>query len=104
MDIRALMKQAQQMQQRMAEVQEELARRTVTAEVAGGQVHVEMNGRHEIVALTIQPSAVDPDDVEFLQDLVTAAVNEASRKVDAMVQQEMGQLTGGLNLPGMPGL
>ena len=104
MDIRALMKQAQQMQQRVAEVQEELARRTVTAEVAGGQVRVEMNGKHEVVALTIQPAAVDPDDVEFLQDLVTAAVNEAVRKVEAMVQEEMGQLTGGLNLPGIPGL
>ncbi len=104
MDIRALMKQAQEMQKRMAAVQEELARKTVDAEVAGGQVRVTMNGKHELVSLEIQPAAVDPDDVEFLQDLIVAAINEATRKVDELVQQEMGAVTGGLGLPGIPGL
>jgi DNA-binding YbaB/EbfC family protein len=106
MDLGKLMKQAQQMQKKMAEMQEELAQKEVTTTVAGGQVTVVMNGRHELKSLEIKPEAIDPDDVEFLQDLVLSAVNEASRKVDEMVQQEMGSLTGGLNIPGLnlPGL
>ncbi len=104
MDIRALMKQAQQMQKQMAETQEQLATKEVTAEVAGGQVSATMNGQHKLTALTIRPDAVDPDDVEFLQDLVLSAVNEAARKVDEMVEQEMGSVAGGMKLPGMPGL
>ena len=101
MDMRALMKQAQEMQAKMARVQEDLAAKTVTAEVAGGQVTVVMNGKHAVVRLEIQPAVVDPADVEFLQDLIVSALNEAVRKTDAMVQQEMSQVTGGLNLPGM---
>ena len=101
MDMRALMKQAQQMQAKMARVQEDLAAKTVTAEVAGGQVKVVMNGKHAVVRLEIQPAVVDPADVEFLQDLIVSALNEAVRKTDTMVQQEMSQVTGGLNLPGM---
>ncbi len=106
MDIRQIMKQAQQMQERMAALQKELHGREVTVAVAGGQVTVVMNGRHELCGLTINPTAVDPRDVEFLQDLVISAVNEAVRQVDAMVEKEMGTLAGGLNLPGMgwPGL
>jgi len=104
MDIRALMKQAQEMQQKMAEAQEELARKVVTAEVAGGQVVATMNGKHDLTALTIKPEVVDPEDVEFLQDLVLSAVNEATRKVNEMVEQDMGSVTGGMNLPGMPGM
>ncbi len=104
MDIRALMKQAQEMQQKMAEAQEELARKVVTAEVAGGQVVATMNGKHDLTALTIKPEIVDPEDVEFLQDLVLSAVNEATRKVNEMVEQDMGSVTGGMNLPGMPGM
>jgi DNA-binding YbaB/EbfC family protein len=104
MDIRALMKQAQQMQQKMAEAQAALAQREVTATVAGGQVTVVMSGKHELKRLEIRPEAVDPEDVEFLQDLVLSAVNEAVRKVDEMIEQEMGGLTGGLNIPGLPGL
>ena len=102
MDIRQIMKQAQQMQTRMTALQEELAAREITATVAGGQVTVVMNGRHEVKRVTIQPSAVDPQDVEFLQDLVASAVNEAVRQVDAVAEKEMGALTGGLNLPGFP--
>lgn len=104
MDIRALMKQAQEMQQKMAAAQEELARKVVTAEVAGGQVVATMNGKHDLTALTIKPEIVDPEDVEFLQDLVLSAVNEATRKVNEMVEQDMGSVTGGMNLPGMPGM
>jgi nucleoid-associated protein EbfC len=101
MDMRALMKQAQEMQAKMAKVQDGLAEKTVTVEVAGGQVKVVMNGKHGVVSLEIQPAAVDPADVEFLQDLLVSALNEAVRKADAMIQQEMSQVTGGLNLPGM---
>ncbi|MFO7654748.1 MAG: YbaB/EbfC family nucleoid-associated protein [Candidatus Krumholzibacteriia bacterium] len=107
MDLRALMKQAQQIQEKMAKAQAELATKEVTAEVGGGQVRVVMNGRHEVKSLEIQPEAVDPADVEFLQDLVVSAVNEAKRKVDEMVEKEMGGLTGGMGLPGglnIPGL
>ena len=106
MDIRAIMKQAQQMQAKMSRVQEELAAREVTAEVAGGQVTVVMNGKHQLKGIEIKPEAVDPEDIEFLQDLVVSAVNEATRKVDELVESEMGSVTGGMNIPGMnlPGL
>lgn len=104
MDIRALMKQAQQMQKKMAETQEQLAAKEVTAEVAGGQVTATMNGRHQLTGLVIRPEVIDPDDAEFLQDMVQSAVNEAARKVDEMVESEMGSVTGGMNIPGMPGM
>ena len=106
MDIRMLMKQAQQMQAKMAKAQAELESREVTAEVGGGQVTVVMNGRHRLKSLTIAKSAVDPEDVEFLQDLVLAAVNEGVAAVDALVEKEMGAVTGGMNVPGLnlPGM
>lgn len=106
MDINKLMKQAQQMQAKMQKAQEELAGKTVTAEVAGGQVAVTMNGKHELVSLDIKPEACDPEDVEFLQDLVLSCINEAVRKVDEMVESEMGGAMGGMNIPGlkMPGM
>lgn len=106
MDIRALMKQAQQMQQKMAEAQEQLASKEVTASVAGDQVTAVMTGNHRLKSLEIKPEAIDPADVEFLQDLILSAVNEASRKVDELVQQEMGSVTGGMNIPGLnlPGM
>ncbi len=104
MDIRAMMKQAQQMQQKMAEAQEELARKVVTVEVAGGQVTASMNGKHDLTALTIKPEIVDPEDVDFLQDLVLSAVNEATRKVNELIEQDMGEVTGGMNLPSLPGM
>jgi len=101
-----LMKQAQQMQAKMAKAQEELAAKEVTAEVAGGQVKVVMDGKHNLKSISIAPEAMDPEDAEFLQDLVLAAVNEAVKKVDELVEQEMGSVTGGLNIPGMklPGM
>ena len=104
MDIRALMKQAQKMQQQVAETQEKLATKEVAVEVAGGQVTCRMNGKHELLDLQIKPEVVDPEDVEFLQDMLLSAINEAVRKVDEMVEQEMGSVTGGMNIPGMPGL
>lgn len=101
MDMRALMKQAQQMQAKMAQAQKELETREVTAEVGGGQIKVTMNGKHKITALTIAPESVDPEDVEFLQDLIASGINEAVRLVDEMVEKEMGSVTGGMNIPGM---
>jgi DNA-binding YbaB/EbfC family protein len=106
MDINKLMKQAQQMQAKMQKAQAELAEKVVAAEVGGGQVKVTMNGKHQLLSLEIAPEAVDPDDAEFLQDLVLSAVNEAVRKVDEMVEAEMGGALGGMNIPGMnlPGM
>ena len=95
-----LMKQAQRMQQKMADMQKDLENQTVEATSGGGAVHVVVNGRKELVSVEIQKEAVDPDDVEMLQDLIVAAVNEAMRNADAMVNQSMSQITGGLNLPG----
>ena len=94
-----LMKQAQRMQQKMADMQKDLENQTVDATAGGGAVHVVINGRKELVSIEIQKEAVDPDDVEMLQDLIVAAVNEAMRNADAMVNQSMSQITGGLNLP-----
>ena len=85
MDIRMLMKQAQQMQAKMAKAQEALAEKEVSAEGGGGQVKLVMNGKHQIISLEIKPECVDADDVEFLQDLITSAVNDAARKVDELV-------------------
>ncbi len=104
MDMRALMKQAQQMQAKMAKAQEELEGKEVTAEVAGGQVKVVMNGKHRLKSIQIAPESLDPDDIEFLQDLIIAAVNEGAKNVDAMVEKDMGSVTGGMNIPGMPGM
>jgi DNA-binding YbaB/EbfC family protein len=106
MDVRQIMKQAQEMQKRMAALQEELGRREVTAASGGGQVTVVMNGKHELLSIAIKPEAVDPGDVEFLQDLVLSAVNEAIRQVDDMMEKEMGAFTGGMNSPGLklPGM
>ncbi|MCP4291078.1 MAG: YbaB/EbfC family nucleoid-associated protein [bacterium] len=104
MDMRALMKQAQQMQAKMAKAQKELEGKEITAEVAGGQIKVTMNGKHKVSNIEIAPESVDPDDVEFLQDLIASAVNEAVSQVDAMVEKDMGSATGGMNIPGMPGM
>ncbi len=104
MDMRMLMKQAQQMQAKMAKAQEELEGKEVTAEVAGGQVKVVMNGKHRLKSIQIAPESLDPDDIEFLQDLIIAAVNEGANNVDAMVEKDMGSVTGGMNIPGMPGM
>lgn len=96
-----LFKQAQQMQQKMARLQEELGQRTVEASVGGGMVSVTVNGKNEVLSLKIEPQVVDPDDVEMLEDLVLAGVNEALRKSQEMISDEMGKLTGGMKIPGL---
>jgi nucleoid-associated protein EbfC len=99
-----LMKQAQMMQEKMAKIQEEAARKTVEATAGGGMVTVTATGGMEIVSIRIEKDVVDPEDIEMLQDLVTAAVNEALKKAQEMMNEEMGKLTSGLGLPGgMPG-
>lgn len=96
-----MMKQVQKMQARMAKMQEELGERTVESTAGGGAVKVVANGKQEIVSVEIQPEAVDPEDVEMLQDLILTAVNDALKQAREMVAEEMGKLTGGLNIPGL---
>jgi hypothetical protein len=100
-DLGKLMKQAQQVQERLAEMQARLAERTIEASSGGGMVAVVMNGKHEIVSLKIDPEVVNPADVEMLEDLVVAALNEARGRVDEMIRNEMSQLTGGMPMPGL---
>lgn len=97
----AMMKQAQKMQQELLKMQEEQESKTYTAAAGGGMVTAGVNGKHEVVSLEIKPEAVDPDDVEMLQDMVIAAVNEAMRAADADAASNMSRLTGGLNLGGL---
>ena len=100
----ALLKQAQQMQQQLVAAQEELAHAEVTGSAGGGLVTATMTGDGELTALTIAPSAVDPDDLETLQDLVVAAVRDAKRAADELTASRMGPLAGGLGGLGLPGL
>lgn len=97
-----LMKQAQKMQKDMEKVQTELQEKTIEASAGGGAITVVVTGKKELKEITIKPEVVDPEDVEMLQDLIMAAVNEALRKADEMVNGEMGKITGGMG--GMPGL
>jgi DNA-binding YbaB/EbfC family protein len=97
-----IMKQAQQMQERMKKLQEEAGGKTVEASSGGGMVTVVANGRQEVLSIKVDPSVVDPKDIEMLQDLVTAAVNEALRKSQDLMKEEMGKLTAGMGLP--PGM
>ena len=94
-----MMKKMQKLQGEMAKMQEELKKRTMEVSAGGGAVKVVINGDKQIQSLKIDPLAVDPEDIEMLEDLVVAAINEAIKKVDDMMAQEMGKLTGGLNLP-----
>ena len=97
----AMMKQAQKMQQELLRMQEEQENKTYTAKAGGGMVIATVNGKHELLNLEVNPEAVDPDDVEMLQDMVMAAVNEAMRAADAAAANNMSKLTGGLNLGGL---
>jgi nucleoid-associated protein EbfC len=99
-----LLKQAQKFQAKMAELQEELNQRTVEASAGGGMVTVVANGKQEVLSIAIDPEVVDPKDVEMLQDLILAAVNDALNRAKEMSNEEMGKLTQGMNIPGMPGL
>lgn len=94
-----MMKQAQKMQQELARMQSELEESVFTAAAGGGAVKASVNGKHELTALEIEPDAVDPEDVEMLQDMVIAAVNEALRKVDEASSANMAKLTGMKGLP-----
>ena len=96
-----MVKQAQKMQQDMLKMQEEMEQKAYEASAGGGVVTAQVNGKHEVVSLTIDPEAVDPEDVEMLQDMVVAAVNEAMRKAEAEASQNMSRLTGGQNLGGL---
>ena len=93
-----MMKQAQKMQQDILKMQQEMEGRTYTATAGGGMVTAEVTGKHELKSLTIEPDAVDPEDVEMLQDMVIAAVNEAMRKAETSMSESMAKVTGGLNL------
>ena len=100
MNMNKMMKQMQKMQSQITKLQDELGERTVEAAAGGGVVVAVANGRQEIVSIKIDPAAVDPEDVEMLQDLVLAAVNEALHQSQEMVTQEMGKITGNMKLPG----
>lgn len=96
-----IMKQAQMIQQKMARMQEEAATKTAEGTAGGGAVTALVNGRNQLVSLSIKKEAVDPEDVEMLQDLIVAAVNDALGKVQAELSAQMSQVTGGLNIPGL---
>ena len=96
-----MMKQAQKMQAKIMKIQEEMAERSVEASSGGGMVTVTANGKQEILEIRIEPEVVDPEDVEMLQDLVAAAVNEALKKAQEMVAEEMAKVTGGMSIPGL---
>jgi DNA-binding YbaB/EbfC family protein len=100
-NMKQLMKQAQQMQNKMAKMQEEMALKTIEASAGGGMVKVMANGKQEVVSIHIEKEVVDPDDIEMLQDLILAAVNEALSQSQKMVSAEMSKLTGGMNIPGL---
>ena len=100
-NMQQLARQAQKLQQQMQKTQEELDAREYEASAGGGRVSVKINGKKEVLAITIKPEAVDPDDVEMLQDMIMAAVNEAMRQAAETAEREMGRLTGGMNLGGL---
>ncbi|MBQ6795171.1 MAG: YbaB/EbfC family nucleoid-associated protein [Clostridia bacterium] len=100
-NMQGMIRQAQKMQEEMLKAQEELGEKTVEASVGGGVVTVTANGKKELVSINIKPEAVDPDDVEMLQDLIVSAVNEAMRKADEMAASSMSRITGGMNIPGL---
>lgn len=100
-NMNSVIKQAQKMQEQMEKVQSELEEKTVEATSGGGAVSVTVTGKKEVVSLKIQPDAVDPEDVETLEDLIMVAVNDAVKKADEMMADGMSAVTGGLNIPGL---
>ena len=100
-NMQQMLKQAQKMQENMMRVQQEVEAKEVEASAGGGVVSAKVNGKKQLLDVVIKPEAVDPDDVEMLQDLIIAAVNEALTKADEMMKSEMGKVTGGMNLGGM---
>ncbi|MCD6358841.1 MAG: YbaB/EbfC family nucleoid-associated protein [Dehalococcoidia bacterium] len=101
MNNKAMLRQAQQLQAKLMKAQNELADATIEASSGGGAVTVTMNGKQQVLSIKISPDAVDPDDIELLEDLILAAINEAFNKTQDMAQQRLGSLTGGLNIPGL---
>lgn len=100
-NMQAMMKKVQKMQADMVKMQEELKSRTVETSVGGGAVTVVVNGKKELQSIKIAPSAVDPEDVEMLEDMILTAINDGMKQVDEMTEKEMGKVTGGMKLPGM---
>ena len=96
-----IMKQAKKMQERMGQLQQELEMKTVEAQAGGGMVKVVVNGKFEVISLKIEKDVVNPEDIEMLQDLVAAAVNEGIRKAQEMASEEMAKITGGMGIPGI---
>lgn len=102
MNMQQMMKQARKMQEQLAAAQENLKTQSVDASAGGGMVKATVNGEMELTSLTIDPDACDPEDVEMLQDMIMAAVNEAIRGINELANKQMGAITGGMNIPGMP--
>lgn len=100
-NMQAMMKKVQKMQADMVKMQEEMKSRTVEASVGGGAVAVVVNGKKELQSIKISPSAVDPEDVEMLEDMILTAINDGMKKIDEMTEKEMSKVTGGMKLPGM---
>lgn len=99
--VSGMMQQAQAMQARMQQIQEEVEKKSVTTTAGGGVVTVKMSGKKEIEEIILKPEVVDPDDIETLQDLIMVAVNDAVKQADDMMTEGMSELTGGLNIPGL---
>lgn len=101
MDISNIMQQAKVMQEKIAQIHQDLARKTITGSAGGGMVEVTVNGQGEVLAVKVEQVVIDPNEVTVLQDLIVAATNDALRRAKALSREELGRLTGGLNLPGM---
>ena len=104
MDMTQIMQQAQQFQQKMADVQQDLAKHEITSTVGGGMVSAKVNGKNELLTISIDKEVINPDDQGMLQDLVVAAVNDAMKKARDAMQGEMSKMTGGMNIPGLSNL
>jgi DNA-binding YbaB/EbfC family protein len=101
MDLSNIMEQARGMQEKMAKIQEDLAQKTITGSSGGGMVLVTVNGQGDVISMSIEKAVIDPGESEMLQDLIVSATNDAIRKSKELSKQELGQLTGGLNIPGL---
>ncbi len=101
MDINSIMQQAKAMQEKMAKIQGDLSKKTITGSAGGGMVLVTVNGQGDVLSIAIEKTVIDPEEAEMLQDLIVAATNDAMRKAKDLSKQELGQLTGGLNIPGL---
>lgn len=104
MDMHSIMQQAKAMQEKMVKIQQDLAKKTITGSAGGGMVVITVNGQGELISAAIEKAIIDASEVEMLQDLIVAATNDALRKANELNKQEMAQLTGGLNLPGLANL